>query len=480
MKNEQVGRLLRNSSFEIRNSKFKLLVVLLAACTASSQVPTPAALPPPPQLSTITIPIRASLAPLLPQLEAQVPKTVESQGYELDPQKRLAAKYRVARDPIRVNMIGAGLHVTTTVHYALEACPVIGGSIRNPCISCGYGEAMRNVVISLQSRLDWTAAWTLGSRTVARPLDFLDRCTVTFLGVDVTDWKLRPVVDAQLQDALRTVDANTPKLASFKREAQQVWSSLLAPIEIASRTWLVLEPQDIALAPLRGNGLEVTSAISLHALTRVVIGENPAASTKPLPSLRVAAANESGIRVPFVVAVPYAEASRIVNEQFAARTYNLGRGATLKIDSIQLSAGANGKTNMAASIDYRASRLKKYRGVVYLEGSPAIDPATMAVVVNDLDYAVDPRRHNPFLRIADHFAHDDVRDQLRANAKWPIAGSIAAMRADIERGITRNLAPNVTLRGKVDSIVPESVAATAEGYTIVAVAVGRAELRIEN
>jgi hypothetical protein len=337
---------------------------------------------------------------------------------------------------------------------------------------------MRSVVISLQARLDWTDAWTLRSRTAAPPLDFLNRCTVTFLGVDVTDWKLRPILEAQLQAASRTVDANTPKLASFKREAQQVWSSLLAPIEIAPRTWLVLEPQDVALAPIRGNGLEVQSAISLHALTRVVLGEKPATSTKPLPTLRVAAPTESGIRVPFDVAVPYAEASRIVNEQFAARTYNVGRGATLKIESIQLSAGANGKTSVAASIDYHASALKKYRGLVYLEGSPAIDPATMAVVVNDLDYAVDPHRHNPFLRIADHFAHDDVRDQLRANAKWPIAGSIAAMRADIERGITRKLAPNVALRGTVDSIAPQSVTATAEGYTIRAVAVGSAEVTV--
>jgi hypothetical protein len=443
--------------------------------------PTPAIAPsPPPALSTIVIPIRASLAPLLPQLEAQVPKVIESKGYEIDPQQRFAAKYKVVRDPIRVNMVGAGLHVSTTVHYALEGCPILRGTIRNACISCGYGEPMRNVVISLQSRLDWTDAWTIRSRTAAQPLDFLNRCTVTFVGLDVTDWKLRPIVETQLRDALRSVDANMPKVASFRAEAQQVWSSLLAPTEVAPKTWLVVDPQDVALAPIHGDGLEVMSAIALHALTRVVVGEKPPTPAKPLPPLRVATANESGFRVPFDVEVPYADASRILTEQYAGRTYDLGAGATLRVETIRLSPGMNGKTNVEASIDYHASMLRKYRGVLHLEGSPSIDPATMTVAVSDLDYAVDPRRHNPFLRIANHFAHDSVRDQLRANAKWPIAPSVASMRAEIERGMNRNLARNVTLRGRIDSIAPQSVTAGADGFTIRAVAVGSAEVDVRN
>ena len=56
----------------------------------------PTAPPPPAELSTIVIPIRTSLAPLLPQLESQVPKSMEKlDAYELDPQKQFGMKYRV-------------------------------------------------------------------------------------------------------------------------------------------------------------------------------------------------------------------------------------------------------------------------------------------------------------------------------------------------------------------------------------------------
>src|SRR5881394_2775896 len=176
---------------------------ILPSAFACAPAPTPRATsvlaqapPPPPDHSTVVIPIHASLAPLLPELEKQIPRAGESSPrYQIDPQHRVAVRYQLAREPVSVNMIGAGLHVSTTVHYALEACPVVNGAIRNACISCGFGEPMRDVVIALHSRLDWSDAWTLRSRTTVQPLDFKNRCTVTFLGIDVTDWKLRPILE---------------------------------------------------------------------------------------------------------------------------------------------------------------------------------------------------------------------------------------------------------------------------------------------
>jgi hypothetical protein len=470
---------------------------------------------PAPELSTIIIPIHASLAPLLPELERQIPKTLQSPSYQVDPQHHFAAKYQIAREPISVNMIGAGLHVSTTVHYALEGCPVINGVIRNACISCGFGEPMRDVIVALQSRLDWSDAWSLRSRTAMQPLEFPNRCTVTFLGIDLTDRKLRPILEEQLALATKMIDASAPKLASIKPLAQQVWTALQQPYPIATNTWLVLEPADVALAPIHGTGLNVASAIELRARTRVIVGPKPAVSQKPLPALRtsltdsaqcpvpcaqeslprapgtghrplldvpartVDGAPQSALRVAFDVELPYAEASRIVTEQFGKQTYNLGGGAMLAIDSIRLSAGKNGKTNIEASIDYHGGGLRRYAGLVYLDGVPSFDAASGSVVISDVEYSIDPKRHNPFLRAANRMAHDRVRTQLRAGAKWPIGSSIAVMKGEIERGMTRKLASNVMLRGHVDSIDPVSVTVSPVGLTIRAAAVGSAVVELK-
>src|ERR1043165_4876341 len=100
--------------------------LLLAACP--SQPPAPVVQAPmetpPPEVSTIVVPIRSTLAPLLPLIEAQVQKGAESKGYENIPRQPYAVRYRVARDPIALNMEASGLHATTTVHYALAGCRI--------------------------------------------------------------------------------------------------------------------------------------------------------------------------------------------------------------------------------------------------------------------------------------------------------------------------------------------------------------------
>lgn len=462
--------------------RFVLTTLLIAACAAPPRPQPqpfvgPAIPPPPAELSTIVIPVRASLAPLIPELEKQIPKTMESRSYQVDAPHHVAIKYQVARGPAGINMIGAGLHASATVRYALEACPYVNGAIRNACVSCGFDEPMRDVTISVQSRLDWSEGWTLRSRTAIPPLEFGRRCT--FAGVDVTNLILRPMLEEQLRNAAKTIDAQTPRLASIKPQAQQIWTALQQPYAIAPDTWLVLDPADVSLTPIHGSGLTVTSAIELHARTRVVVGAKPPVSQKPLPPLRVANGVDRGIRVPFDVDLPYAEASRLVAEQLGRQTYRLGGGATLTVDSIRLSAGTNGKTNIEASIDYRGGGLRHYKGLVYLDGAPSFDAATGNVVVNDVDYSLDPKRHNPFLRVADRMAHDNVRAQLRAGARWPIGESITTMKKEIERGMTRKLASNVILRGQIDAIQPVSVTVRAEGFTIRAVAVGSAEVEVK-
>lgn len=447
-----------------------MLALLFAATVAAAA--------PPAELSTIVIPIRTSLAPLLPQLEQQVPKRFDKvDDYELDPQKQFGMKYRIVRDPIALNVIGSGIHATTTLHYALEGCKRVQKPFSNeiamwPCISCGFGEPMRDAWLSLSSRLEWDANWRLRSVTRAMPVEFSkNRCQVTFANIDITDWRIAPIMNDQLRQAARTIDANTPKLTSIRPAAQQVWSALQAPVELAPRTWLVFEPADVALAPLTGSGLTLTSAISLTARTRVVVGERPAPVARPLPPLKTAQQPASGMRIPFDVELSYDEATRLLTDNFGHKKYE-----DVFVDTIRLSAGANGRVSIELNVDYRASMFRKYRGLVYLEASPRFDPATRSLVLDDLEYSLDPHRKNPFVRIADRFAHERLRTNLARAAHWTLAPQLDTIRAELTRAMTRPLAPNVTMRGRINAIEPGAATIDPAGITIHALATGAAEV----
>ena len=208
----------------------------------------------------------------------------------------------------------------------------------------------------------------------------------------------------------------------------------------------------------------------------MVIGDKPAVAAKPLPALRTASSADTGIRVPFDLEIPYTEISRVLTGQFGKRTYAI-EGGTLAVDTIRLSAGANGRMNIEAAIDYRGRGIKKYHGLVYLDGLAKFDPATSRVMIEDLEYSIDPKRRG-IVRALDRVAHEAIRSRLRDSARWPVASDIASLKSDIEKGVTRPLATGVALRGKVDSIEPISVTPGADGVSIRVVAVGSASVDI--
>ena len=456
-------------------------MIIVAACSSQApQVAPPAAAPEPPpaEVSTIVVPIRASLAPLLPLIEAQVPKSaIQLDAYELDPSQRFGLKWKVLRDPIALSMQNAGLHSSAHVRYALEGC--VNGSQRMwPCISCGFGEPMREATIELQSRFEWAENWTLRSKTTARPVDFgTNPCRVTPLNINITEWKLRPLVEEQLRDVAKTIDQNTPKLASMRPYAQQVWAGLRGPFSIGPNTWLVIEPEDVALTPIHGAGIDVMSSLVLHARTRVIFGAKPLLAAKPLPALRTANVSNEGIRVPFDVEIPWEEVSSLLTREFGHHTYPI-EGGTLVVDTLRLAATPKGKLRLEAAIDYRGGGLKKYRGLVYLEGVAKFDERAGQMTVDDVDYSIDPKHHSFVGAMLDRIAHDRIRTRLRAMLHWSIAPEVGALRKEIESGVTRNLAPGINLRGRVDSVEPVSVTSTANGVVIRVIAVGSANVDV--
>ena len=413
-------------------------------------------------LSTIAVPIRTSLASLSPLVEQRVPKTIENSVQELGTKVR----YEVTRDPIRLEMIGSGLHSSTTAHYALEAC-----AFRLRCLSCGVNEKKRDAVIRLHSRFVWDTTWRLRSTTEAQPAEFPDRCRLTALGVDITDRFIAPIVNDQLQDVAETIDQNLPSLANMQPIAQDVWRSLQQPSEVADRTWIVFEPLSAALSPVTGSGMDVTTTLTLRARTRLVVGEKPPAGNVALPSL-VVGGSPPGFRVPFDIEMAYGEASRLATEEFGNREYTM-QDDRLRIDGIALGAGRAGKVSLIANV-----HTSRYDGPVTLEGMPRFDAVTRTVTVPDLDYSLETRDRSLFFKIGEKLAHEGVRARLRESARWPLKDQIALATDEINKAMNREISPGVTLRGEVSAIEPQRVTAGDAGLVVRVIVTGAARIDV--
>jgi hypothetical protein len=420
--------------------------------------------PPAPEVSTIVVPIRTSLASLAPDIETRVPNTFSGKERE----RGIDVRYDVARDPLVLEMIGGGLHASTTVKYALEACRG-----RFPCISCGFGEARRVADIRLQTKLEWDPSWRLRSSTRLLPVHYAKPCEVTWLDIDVTRRFVAPVVEEQLGNVARIIDRNTPALSNLRPAADQIWTSLQTPVELAPRTWLVLEPSSVALTPISGSGRTVTSTLVLRAQTRVTLGERPATARKPLPALSAASTGaQPGVRVPVDVQLSYDDASR-----FVPRTHTVD-GKPLAINALKLSPAGNGRVLIEADVDYRGGGLRNYRGAIFLEGTPRFDAATSRIVVPDLDYSLDPKRRGFLARIAERAAHDSIRQRLRESARFDLAARMKTLRDEVTRALNRQLAPGVLLKGRADAVEATAVTPMEHAILVRIVVTGSVEIDV--
>lgn len=413
-------------------------------------------------ISTISIPIRATLAPALPLIEAQVPKSVQSSrnqsGFKID--------YTVMRDPIALQMNGSDLRASTLAHYSIQACRGILG-----CLSCGVDEPPRDARIALSAQFRWNADWSLHSTTTAEPVTFPNRCQVTSLNLDITDRVIGPVVDDQMRKVAAAIDQNTAGVVTIRKNAEQIWTTLQTPYEIAERTWITFEPIDAGLSPLTGQNLIVNSTLSVNARTRIVVGDKPASTIAPLPALQ-SRNLPPGFRVAFDIHISYADATSFASQRFAGRTFKAGND-DLRIDTISIAAAAGGKLGVDATIAY-----KQYAGPVHLEGIPRIDAATNTVSVPDLEYALDPAHKTLFLSIVEGVAHDLIRSRIRDAATISLAPHANEARDAITKALTRPLSNGVQLRGEADAVRAESVAAETDAIVARVVVSGMATVEI--
>src|ERR1700755_3019986 len=90
-------------SYVMRPACFAVLALLFCGAAPAQQEAIPVASAPAPEESVIEIPVRASLAPLITEVEQQVPKRLEKlDAFEMDPRNLFGIRYRVMRDPVKI------------------------------------------------------------------------------------------------------------------------------------------------------------------------------------------------------------------------------------------------------------------------------------------------------------------------------------------------------------------------------------------
>lgn len=426
---------------------------LLTACAGPLVIDAP-----PPQLledtgsvgisvpaSTIEAPIHYDLSPILDMLEETVPPRFG----DLDERKKHPTNGRVSyafsgsRSPFRVSMDGTTIRLGSTVTYEAKGWfdPPIGPTISG---GCDGREQKPRISLAVRSTFSIDSMWRLRARsrlTRAVPLSELerDRCTVTFLNIDMTD----NVVGGATRGLQRKLNQIDRRIASIDvhDHVQGWWKAMARPISLGSDSlWLTLNPFAVALDTVQSDSTRIIATVSLSYRPLITTGPRPFDADAPLPPLRRGTATGSALHAVLVGLARYPDLSAELTRRLAGKKLRI---ADRRIAIKALTLRGIGGSRVALALDFTGAA----EGRIWLTGTPVYDATREVLSVPDLDYDVGSAK--VLVKGAELLIGFEARDLLRNQAHFSVDDLSEQARAIAEKAMNRQLTEGVNLVAKL-------------------------------
>ena len=457
-------------------------LALLLACAETTTVDAPAPAPitggidslpvlPP---SLVDAPITYDISPAVERLESSVPLKfgdLEARKQSLT-NKRVNTAFAAERAPFTVSFDGSTVRVGTILEYQGKGWykAPLGGDLFG---SCGLGAARPRAVVELMTTLRVTPEWRLRGKSAMTRVEAFsnekrDQCKVTIFKIDVTD-RVVSTARTELEKRLVALDEKIAGI-DIRSPMERWWRVLQKPVRLSDSVWLILQPKNVHMGPITGNGRTVAIDVGLTGEPRVVTGPRPADGVAPLPPLkRETDKHDQALHVLLEGEMSYELANGILKKNVVGKRIRRGaRWVTLR--DARLSGIGAGRVALALKFDGAAS------GLVYLVGTPKYDPETRQLFVPDLAYDVSSA--DMLVRGLEFMRRGDVQQMLRTRARFPVADLVEQARQRLERGMNRQLGQNATLVAKVATGDVLAVRATTSGILVRAAANGTARLEV--
>ena len=378
-------------------------------------------LPPAPRSSFILAPVAIALGAIRDAADRAAPRTFA--GKADNPVSQILQNadigWTASRGPIaatggqdvlslatpltgKLNVTGSlSAKATGAVGDALGA--LIGGNVAKQIGSVNIkslnanAEIKGNVTFTSRPRL--AADWHLEPNLAAQVT--LGDTSLSVAGARVNvPAQVKPLIDKTVADQVTAVEARIRNDRSFEQSARVQWAKACRSIPLqgtgASSTlpplWLELRPTRAIAAQPRVDAAAVTVTLGVEAETRIT-----PAQTKPdcpFPAkINIVPPTPGGIKIGVPIDVPFTDINKIVEAQFAGRTFPEDGSGPVNVTVKRASVAASGD-RLLISLLVNAKEKKSFFGLggeatVHIWGKPALDQARQTLRLTSIELAVE-------------------------------------------------------------------------------------------
>jgi hypothetical protein len=325
-----------------------------------------------------------------------------------------------------------------------NAAKQIGGiNIKNINVS---GEIKGNVVVTSRPRL--AANWRIEPNLAAQVN--LGDTSLNAAGARINvPAQVKPVIDKQVAEQLAAAQARMKNDPAFEQNARQQWAQACRsiPLQGASASglpplWLELKPTRAIAAQPRVDSTALLLTMGIEAETRITPSETK--PNCPFPAtITIGPPSKGGVNIAVPIDLPFTEINKIVEAQFAGKTFPEDGSGSVDVTVKKASVAAAGDRLLFTLLVYAKEKKSLFgfgaEAYVHIWGVPVLDGTRQTLRLDNVELAVESEAAMGLLGAAARAAMPHLQRVLAEkatvdlnpfadNARKKIAAAIADLR----------------------------------------------------
>jgi len=495
-----------------------LMNVLWPSAPPQPAQPKLAAMPPLQPLSgssVVLAPAAIALSAISAALDAQAPRNLS--GKPQNPLGKLLANaqltFTVNRGPFAVSGQPGVLTVNTPLSGQFQAIGTLTGGVGSGVSA--VGGAIGNLVGGSVGQ----QVQDLAGKAFDQKTDIHGTVTTTARPAITPNWRLTPNLAAQVNVVdvvlpigglkLSVASAVKPALDAAAREqvgaletqlranpfietaARSEWTKLCRAISLGAAAqgmpnlWLEIRPRRAIAAQPQIDGRAVTLLVGVQADTRIVPNETKPDCPFPAQLDLVPQANQGHVDIAVPIEIPFTEVSRLLQAQFAGKTFPEDGSGSLLVTIKQASVAAAGD-RLLISLLVRVKKSGFFAvgadATVYVYGRPALDQARQILRFTDVTLDVQSKAAFGLLGAAAEAAAPYLQKTLADQAVIDLKPFAADAKTRIAKAVgdLAAQAPGLRATATVDDLRLTGIAYDSKTLRIIANAAGSVNVAISS
>jgi hypothetical protein len=329
--------------------------------------------------------------------------------------------------------------------------------------------------LKFSTRFTIRTDWAVQTFTTPNGYEWITKPKVN-IGFDVPiDFIVGKIIDNNHTRFARSLDDAVAKNLSIKPYVIQAWNASLQPYLVSEeyRTWVRITPLEIYMTPLVTAGRNVKSVLGIKAYTETITGEKPAApiAVNAIPNLKLVSTIPNEFQVGLMSDVPFAEAAAVAKKMFIGKTYDF-RDGKYKIEITDLDIyGSNEFLVIKADVK------GNLKGTIYIKGIPVYNQAKKSIVLSNTQF--DIKTKNILAKAAAWVLEGRMVKMIEEEYGLPVDELLTYAKQNVEAAMNSEYRRGVKLKGKIESVSPDSVHLTPSSIVAVVLAKGKVELKVD-